>query len=260
MAEFMRVLIGSTGFVGATLAEQVAFDVAVHRPTLEAVRGMSADLVVCAGMPAAKWAINQDPVGDRENMLRLMDAIGSMAAKRFLLISTIDVYGNPSGVDESVPADRDHPQAYGRHRAVFEAFVREAFPKALILRLPGLFGRQLRKNLVFDLLQDADDQYMKVNGASTFQFFEVARTWQVAQAAFAAGLPLVNVATEPVTAQSVADLFGVQLPTEGVAVAYDMHTRLAPEMCMGAGPYLFSGNDELHGIAELKRTWTGPVR
>jgi nucleoside-diphosphate-sugar epimerase len=255
----MRVLIGSTGFVGATLADQVAFDVAVHRPTLESVRGVSADLVVCAGMPAAKWAINQDPVGDRENMLRLMDVVGSMAAERFLLISTIDVYGNPAGVDESVPADLTHPQAYGRHRAVFEAFVRETFPQALILRLPGLFGRRLRKNLVFDLLQGADDQYLKVNGSSSFQFFDVARTWEVAQAGFAAGVRLLNVATEPVTAQSVADLFGVQLPAEGAAVAYDMHTSLGQELGMGLGPYLFSRDDELSGIAELRAAWTGPL-
>ena len=85
----------------------------------------------------------------------------------------------------------------------------------MILRLPGLYGRRLRKNLIFDLLQGAQDQYMKVNRASTFQFFDVARTWQIAQAAFDSGLPVVNIATEPVVAGDVAQLFGVDLPATG---------------------------------------------
>lgn len=256
----MKVLIGSTGFVGATLADQIGFDAAVHRPDLDTVRGVSAELVVCAGMPAAKWLINQDPAGDRENMQRLMDALGSIKAERFLLVSTIDVYAQPNGADESVPPSLDHPQAYGRHRAEFEAFVREQFPDAVILRLPGLFGRRLRKNLVFDLLQGAEDQYMKINRDSTFQFFAVARTWQLAQAAFNAHLPLLNVATEPVAAQDVAQLFGVDLGVEGPVVSYDMHTRLADRLGLGPGPYLSSREEQLAGIAQLKDTWTGPAQ
>lgn len=256
----MKVLIGSTGFVGSTLSDQMTFDAAVHRPTLETVRGAAAELVVCAGMPAAKWRINQDPAADRANMQHLMAVLGSMTAERFLLVSTIDVYADPNGADESVPADLEHPQAYGRHRAVFEAFVREQFPDAVILRLPGLYGRRLRKNLIFDLLQGAHDQYMKVNRASTFQFFDVARTWQVAQTAFDAGLPVVNIATEPVAAGDVARLFGVDLPAAGPAVSYDMHTRLAGRLGRGPGPYLYSREEQLAGITQLETTWTGPVQ
>ena len=208
----MKVLIGSTGFVGAPSPNR--WIRCGRAPAhLETVRGISADLVVCAGMPAAKWAINQDPAGDRENMLRLMDVLGSMAPSGSCLISTIDVYAQPNGVDESVPADLDHPQAYGRHRAVFEAFVRETFPEAVILRLPGLFGRRLRKNLIFDLLQGAQ---RPVHEGQRGQHVPVLRRGtDLAGRAGRIRLPVSHWSTSQPNRSppgDVAHLFGVHLP------------------------------------------------
>jgi hypothetical protein len=40
---------------------------------------------------------------------------------------------------------------YGRNRARLELFVMQRFPNHLILRLPGIFGANMRKNFIYDL-------------------------------------------------------------------------------------------------------------
>lgn len=252
----MRVLVGSTGFVGATLARVSHFDLAVHRPDLDEIRGVRARELVCAGLPAAKYLANADPEGDWRNVTRLAGAVAEVEADRAVLVSTVDVYDRPVGVDESAPPAYDGAAAYGRNRAWFEAFVRAHVPEHVVLRLPALYGTGLRKNLVFDLLEGRADQWARVNGRSTFQFFDVARTWDYAVRARAAGLRLVNLATEPVTAQAVADLFDVVLPTDGPEVHYDVRTRHAGALG-GANGYLVTAAEQLGGIAALRCAWSG---
>ena len=75
--------------------------------------------------------------------------------KKLVLISTIDVFKNPVGVDEntSVPlsaGDGYHP--YGLNRYYLEAWVRKNYPDALIIRLPGLYGLNIKKNFIYDFI------------------------------------------------------------------------------------------------------------
>jgi len=250
----VRVLVGSTGFVGSTLSLQGSFDLAVHRPDLDDLRGIEADEVVCAGLPAAKYLANRDPEGDWENVRRLAGVLATMRVRRFVLVSTVDVYQPPVDVDESHAAAFAGDQAYGRHRAWFEAFVRSQFDDHVVVRLPGLFGPGLRKNLVFDLLEGRDAQWAQVSGQSSFQFFDVTRTWDVVEQARRSGIHLLNVATEPVRAQEVADLFDVRLEPAGTGVRYDVRTRHGAELG-GQDGYLQSREDQLAGIAHLRNTW-----
>lgn len=250
----MRVLIGSTGFIGSTLTLQGPFDLTVHRPDLESLRGLSVDEVVCAGLPAAKYLANSHPEDDWANVQRLASVLSSMRVTRFVLVSTVDVYQPPVGVDEDDAASFGGAQAYGRHRAWFESFVRAQFADHLVVRLPGLFGPSLRKNLVYDLLEGREEQWVNVSGTSTFQFFDVTETWSVVEQARNAGIRLLNVATEPVLAQDVASLFGVQLTTMPNAVHYDVRSRHAVVLA-GVGSYLRSRDAQLCGISRLKDTW-----
>lgn len=252
----MRVLIGSTGFVGTTLAGQIPFDLAVHRPDLDRIRGVAADQVVCAGLPAAKYLANADPDGDWRNTVRVAGALSEVRTNDVMLVSTVDVYGVPVGVDETSMPAYDGAQAYGRNRAWFEAFVRAEFPDHLVLRLPGLFGTGLRKNLVFDLLEGRDEQWRGVNGRSTFQFIDVADVWSYVEPARADGIRVLNLATEPVTAEAVADIFGVTLGAAGPEVHYDMRTRHGAAFG-GAGGYLASAERQLAGIDRLRQAWIG---
>jgi nucleoside-diphosphate-sugar epimerase len=242
-------LVGSTGFVGTTLQQQTSFDAAYHRPDIHEIAGRAFDLLVCAGAPAEKWRANQEPEADIANLEALVGHLGTAEADRLLLISTVDVYPTPVGVDEDTAIDRTEGGAYGRHRLWLEDRCRERFEHTCVVRLPGLFGPGLRKNLLFDLLGERE---VNGHGDSRFQFYDMRRLWADLVVALDAGFDLVNFAVAPVTMRTVAEqCFGVPFPdADGASPAsYDMRTRHAATFG-GSGPYLVDEADELAAIAD----------
>jgi nucleoside-diphosphate-sugar epimerase len=157
-----------------------------------------------------------------------MRALERVTAKQFVLISTVDVYPRPIEVDEGEVLDRAGGQPYGRHRLLLEDFVRAHFPEALIVRLPGLFGPGLKKNVVYDFLRD--NRLDLVHQDGVFQFYDLSTILADVRTALDAGLRLVNFATEPVGVREVArEAFGREftnsLPPPGPR--YDFRTRHA---------------------------------
>lgn len=222
-----RALIGHTGFVGGNLLAQASFDDLFNSTNIEEIAGRSYSTIVCAGAPGAKWRANKEPEVDRAAVARLTASLGQASADRVILISTIDVYPNPVAVDETAPLDPAACHAYGAHRLELERFVTSAFETTTI-RLPGLFGPGLKKNIVFDLLHgNAADQ---IRADSLFQFYGVTRLWQDIETVLAAGVPLLNFATEPMTAADMArEVFNLELGG-GASVAparYDFRTQYA---------------------------------
>lgn len=141
----MDALIGYTGYVGTNLLRQRLFDNLYNSKNIEDICGQSFELIVCAGIPAAKWVANNDPVSDWQNIQRLIDNLAQVTTANFILISTIDVYPLLLGVDETTDPTGQPNHPYGRHRLAMESFVKERFPRHHILRLPGLFGPGLKR-------------------------------------------------------------------------------------------------------------------
>ncbi len=221
----MDALIGSTGFVGQTLSMQREFGAAFHSTDIEQIEGRRFDRVVCAGMSAVKWWANANAEADQHGIDRLTRHLDHVEADRFVLISTVDVYGTPVGVDEgdAVPEPGLHP--YGLHRAQLEEWVRRRFPVAHVIRLPALFGPGLKKNALFDLLHD--NRLDCVDPASRFQWYPLDRLADDIDRVQALGLPLVNLATEPLGMAEVQRRFfpGRTLGGQSRPVTYDVRTR-----------------------------------
>ena len=248
----MSILIGCTGFVGGHLARCHQFDLLVHRPNIEEVIGKETELLVCAGLPAEKWRANQYPINDWENTKALAHAVTRIEATTAVLISTIDVYQDPTNVNENDHPDFDGGCLYGTHRAWFEAFFRHRFPDSLIVRLPALFAPDLKKNLVHDFLHNKRDRWIDMNPDSQFQYFDVALTWSLIERALLANLKLLNVCVEPVRAQEIAGLFGVTLSADSKLIKYDVRSVYS-DIFGGAGGYLFDKSHALSGIAQLRK-------
>ena len=251
----MGVLIGSTGFIGGHLTRAHHFDQRVHRSDLTSITGLSTDLLVCAGLPAEKWKANRDPAADWANMAELAQVLATVRAERAVLISTVDVYQPAMDVDEATVPQFNGPSPYGAHRAWFEAFFRVQFPETLVLRLPALFASDVRKNLVHDLLHGKADQLAGVNPTSTFQWFDATQTWGAIERAWAEGISLLNITSEPVTAQAVADLFGVRHTAQTLPATDDMRSIHAQALG-GRDGYLFTATSVLGGISSLRKDVT----
>jgi nucleoside-diphosphate-sugar epimerase len=243
-----RALVGWSGFVGGALHSRVR-PVARFRSTdVHELAGADVEEIVCAGAPAEKWRANAEPDEDWANISRLIDALDASRATSCVLVSTVDVYADSRGADEDTPSDTAQEQAYGRHRARLEEFVTRRFDDTLIVRLPGMFGPGLKKNLVFDLIHQPQARF--AHAASTFQFYDVRDLWGHVLLARDAGLSVVNLATEPVTSAQVAEeSFGVEYRCDDrPQVAYDLRTTHAPVLAGREGPYLRSAGEVLAAI------------
>ncbi|MDO5601787.1 MAG: sugar nucleotide-binding protein [Oscillospiraceae bacterium] len=146
------VLVGCTGFVGGNLAASHTFSACYHSTDIAESYGTKPDLVVYAGIRAEKFLANASPEEDRVAVMQAYENLTKMQPKKVVLISTADVYQTPCNVDERTAVETQGLHPYGLHRFELEQKVRRAFPDALIVRLPALYGKGLKKNFLYDLL------------------------------------------------------------------------------------------------------------
>lgn len=252
-----RALIGHTGFVGSNLAAAGAYSDVYNSKSIEDIRGQRFDEIVCAGVSAVKWLANREPEKDWAGIDRLLDCLRTVEADRFVLISTIDVYP-----DSSQPLDEDadlaglENHAYGRHRLAIEDFVRERFTNHSIVRLPALFGPGLRKNALFDLLNDNNTS--AINPAGVFQWYPVVRLASDLDEVRRGGLSLVNLFPEPIAMTEIIEREFPDVPVGEPtmpAPRYDLRTRHA-ERFGGSNGYLMDRKAVLDAI----RAYVGSAR
>lgn len=148
----MNAIVGYTGFVGSNLYTPERFQAAYNTKNIQEAYGTKPDLLVYSGVRAEKFLANSDPEKDKENIGQAKENIQKIRPKKLVLISTIDVFRTPVKVDETTEIDTDGLHPYGYHRYLLEQWVRENYPDALIVRLPALFGKNLKKNFIYDYI------------------------------------------------------------------------------------------------------------
>lgn len=145
-------LVGYTGFVGSNIYEFGSFDAVYNSKNIEEAFGTEPDLLIYAGLRAEKYLANNAPEKDMELITQAEENITKINSKKLVLISTIDVFKVPKNVDENSVIDTENLHPYGYNRYVLEQWVREKYSDALIIRLPGLFGKNIKKNFIYDFI------------------------------------------------------------------------------------------------------------
>lgn len=148
----MIALVGYTGFVGSNIYAHGGIDCAYNSKNIEQAYGTRPGLLIYAGMRAEKYLANNDPEADMALVYQAEENIARIDPKKLVLISTVDVLRDPNGKDEDTPIEVDGLQPYGLHRYRLEQWVRARYPDALIIRLPGLYGRNIKKNFIYDYI------------------------------------------------------------------------------------------------------------
>lgn len=241
-------IIGFSGYVGSTLLKQENFTSLYRSTNIDDIDNQSFGTVVCAGAPAQKWIANRKPEADRQKIETLIAHLKTIQCKTFILISTVDVFKNPIAVDEDTPVDELDMHAYGLHRRLLEKFVEEYFPNYLIVRLPGLVGPGLRKNVIFDFLNDNNLQAIDSRGV--FQFYPMVNLWYDIKVALNAGLKLVHLTAEPISVADVSQQgFGKPFSNAlaNPAATYDLQSKHA-QLFGVSGRYQYSGRETLQAI------------
>jgi nucleoside-diphosphate-sugar epimerase len=243
-----NALIGYSGFVGGSLLRQTRFDALYRSNNIHEIDGRRFDTVVCAGAPAQKWIANREPETDRQKIEELIAQLHTMRCTTFVLISTVDVFGHPVEVDEDSPVEESGLHAYGLHRRMLEKFVESNFDRFLIVRLPGLVGPGLRKNVIFDFLNDHNLD--AIESRSVFQFYPMVNLWPDIQIALRGGLSLIHLTAAPISVAEVARAgFGhpCELRSSGAPARYDLRTRHAA-LFDTDGPYQYSVRETLLAV------------
>lgn len=155
----MKALIGYTGFVGGNLASD-QYTHQYNSKTIKNIVGQEFDQIVCAGVRAEKFLANRYPEQDLEAIQSLIEILKQVKCKKFVLISTIDVYKLPQNVDENTSIELDGLHTYGKNRYYMEEFVRNFFEDYLIIRLPALYGKGLKKNFIYDMVHKIPSMIM----------------------------------------------------------------------------------------------------
>lgn len=247
-----EALIGYSGFVGSNLARQHAFTDLYNSQNIDAIKGREYDLVVCAGASAVMWVANKEPQEDWKKINSLLERLKTIKTKRFVLISTIDVYPSPSSVDESIlPEPQEHNRPYGKHRLMLEKEVAKLF-NTTVLRLPALFGRGIKKNFIFDLIHNHMLDY--THPESSFQYYNLDNVFKDITFALTHNIPVLNIATEPVKAKHVAQQsLGITLnPSKDAKIlSYDMHSQYATLFGSSSEKYLYTLKEVLPELIQF---------
>jgi hypothetical protein len=171
----MKLIIGNTGLVGSTILESESFDHTFNSKNLHTFNDIANDgdelLLTC--LPATKWLVNKNLTEDIENINRIINTIKQRSYSKIRLISTIDVYNDsPLGVDETYSPNISK-LSYGNNRYLFELMVREMVKTddLKIFRIPALFNKNIKKNVLFDLINNNNVE--QINGNSSFQWYNL---------------------------------------------------------------------------------------
>jgi len=244
-------LIGHTGFVGGNIESQGAFNDVYNSKNIADIEGREYDLVVSAANRAEMWRINQEPEKDLAEINEYIEHIKKAKIGKLVLISTVGVYKDPNGANEDTEIETDGLSPYGANRFYLEQFCRDNFDTTIV-RLPGLFGNGLKKNVIFDLLNG--NNLEKIHKDGVYQYYNLDNIWKDIKIALENDLTLVNFATPPVATSELArHAFGIEftnVPEEMKPAFWDMHSKYA-DIYGGSGNYLYSKQQELDDIKKF---------
>ncbi|MFK7743127.1 MAG: hypothetical protein AB8H80_22625 [Planctomycetota bacterium] len=236
-------LVGSTGFVGSNLRAARSFEGLFHSRNIASMRGQRFREVWFCGLPATKWQINQDPAADLANMQAIQQVLEHVECEHFVLVSTIDVY-------------QDH--AYGAHRRMFEQWIETRYRSQTTVRLPGLFGPGLKKNVLFDLL--TGNRLEHVHPEDAYQWYDLADLLADVAVVRSHGEACADLFPEPVENSRILPLFEsidpASLPQPNREPRrYDFASAQAEMFGGVGGRYIRSSDQMLQRLRQFIAAW-----
>lgn len=170
-------IIGAKGFVGRALCDffnsagwtclPIGREDPLPRHAIKLV-------IDCNGEGRRFWC-NENPDGSyQRNVEAVAERLFAINSDAYVYISTVDVYGpgreQVATSREDADIHTDMLDTYGRHKHLAECLVAEQGQRPLVLRCGTIIGPGLRKNPVFDLLNDAP---LRMTGASTLNLIRI---------------------------------------------------------------------------------------
>jgi hypothetical protein len=168
----MNTLIGHNGLVGSNLIKYEKFHL-YNSKNINDLNSVNHNEIWCCAPSAEKWKINsskEEALRDKNNIDTILNNIAKSNFKEVKLFSSIDVYDCLVGLDEEYDIQSCNHD-YGKNRLYFESEIKK-LKQWNIIRLPGLFGDGLKKNVIFDLLNNNVNQKINLNDSYQWYFLD----------------------------------------------------------------------------------------
>ena len=226
----MKILVGNTGLIGKNLKEKINFDFEFNSSTInEIVKCPNECDLYLSCLPATKWKINNDVVSDIVNIKNIISTLSKNKYRKVFLFSTIDVYSDsPFEVDETYNPNYSGLN-YGSNRLLFESLVKNflSYDKYCIFRLPALFGKFLKKNVIYDIINN--NRLENINLNSYYQWYSLDNMVDdVFNLELKSGeFCIFNLFSEPIYTEKLVQLVfpEVSLNNRGELIRYDWRTK-----------------------------------
>lgn len=173
-------LVGYTGFVGSNLCASHKFSAVYNSKNIKKSYGTEPDLLIYAGVKAEMFIANSHPKEDFEKINEAIFNIVNIKPKRVVLISTVAVYDKTVEVNENDDINENDLLPYGKNRLFLEKWVSETYANSLIVRLPAIYGINLKKNFIYDyinvcptMLNRAKYEELKVKSKYIGQYYQL---------------------------------------------------------------------------------------
>lgn len=211
-------IIGGAGFVGQAYPRLLAAKglpyTLVTRENYASLIGTSCDILINANGNSKKFMSDHDPVWDFDaSVVSVVRSLADFNAGTYVLLSSGDVYptqDSPEVTREDQAIDLRRTSRYGLHKYMAETVVRATHPRPLVMRMGGFVGPGMKKNAIFDML---NDQPIWLHPESELQFISTDR---------AASL-VWSLVEQGVTHETV------NLGAHGVVRIADLYARIKPK-------------------------------
>jgi sugar phosphate isomerase/epimerase len=201
-----RMLVGYSGFVGSNLLQFYNFDYFYNSKNFYEASNLCVDELYFCGIPAVKWHANKYPDEDDKIIENIKSILKTIKTNRIILISTIDVYENVNAnYNEDYECNYKLNHKYGENRYKFELFIKYQFENYNIIRLPALFGKGLKKNIIYDLINNNELHNIPKN--SEFQWYDLNWLKIDINIIIKNNIKICNLFTEPLETIEIINLF-----------------------------------------------------
>jgi len=191
-----NALIGYTGFIGSNLLNFDNNLIKYNSKNIHKIKNQKFNLVICAGTSSKIWLAKKKPLEDKRKIKNLMNNLKFIKANKFVLISTCEIYGNKKNCLENNDNVQNINTNYGLNRYLLEKFVEKKFNNHFILRLPIVYGKNFKKNCIYDLINN--NEIHKLNGSDLIQIYDVKNLKKHIKYVIKNNIKKLNISSKPI--------------------------------------------------------------
>ena len=244
-----NAIIGYNGFVGSNLNKTIKAKFLFNSKNIKDIKNKSFNKLFICAPHAQKWLANKNPKMDNSQVNKLIHNLKNISAKKVIYISTVDVFENLINKNEKSKINKKKHHTYGKNRLKIEKFIKKKFIDYHIIRLPALFGKGLKKNILFDLINNNNLHNIKI--LSKYQWFSINDLNKCIKLVIKNKIACINLVSEPIhTFELISKFFPdklIKCNSSDIGFKYNLNTIYSKKFKNKDG-YIYNKNQKIKKI------------